>query len=167
MLKNIRYNTAQTKLKRSLKNHRPRLSASVQSIGVLTDAQVNIDEKELKKIFGHRDIAFNRLLWKPDGDISSESQAHFSPGDLKNWGKFKTGTHAEDFTSKTYDLLINFWQKPNFHLLYAAAFTSAKFKTGIPNPEKSLNDLEINVDKNDFYKFCKELNKYLNAIQYE
>jgi|AntDeeMinimDraft_5_1070356.scaffolds.fasta_scaffold14450_2 hypothetical protein len=166
MLNTLKYKTAQKSLRYNLENHTPRLKTKIQKLGILSDQKIGLETEEIQNIFKNSGLSISKLTWTSK-EIGSKTKGSFSNTDLAYWGKFKPGSEAAKFASTEFDLLINFWQSETDELLLLAANIKANFKAGLPNPEKKLNDLEINTDKKSFYFFCKELNKYIKTINYE
>ena len=71
---------------------------------------------------------------------------------------------ADEFTSKKYDMLINYFGD-NKILTLLSSKTNAKFRIGFDISNQNINDIIFTDIFDNFKKFKKELIKYLNFIK--
>lgn len=84
----------------------------------------------------------------------------FSDRDL-GWGGDIQNGYAQEFLSKEFDLLINYYTTDKLLLQLMTLHAKARLNVGFGEVDKDLNDLILNTPIKDFDIFKKELKKYL------
>ncbi len=81
------------------------------------------------------------------------------------WNGVLKPIHLKNFTEKTFDVLISYYDEENLPLLTLSAQSAAAFKVGIGRNFFDIQDLSIQVDLGREATFSKELEKYLNILK--
>ncbi|WP_313807553.1 DUF6913 domain-containing protein [Flavobacterium sp.] len=87
----------------------------------------------------------------------------FSRSDIAFSGGFKK-QEISQFTSKTFDMLISYYDVEKPHLLVVTLQSQAKFKVGFSTIDKRLNHFMINTIAEKHQEFVSELFKYLKIL---
>jgi len=87
---------------------------------------------------------------------------NFSEKDFGLFGNFKN-VDVKKILNAKFDLLVNYVTE-NQYVESLSVTSNAMFKVGFLNNNTLIYDLMIDVDKNDFESFNKELIKYLKIL---
>ena len=72
---------------------------------------------------------------------------------------------VKDFCDSEYDLLVCYYDKKISYLNLINCLSKAKFKVGFSEVKSSFNQLDINVELDDYETYFSELYKYLTIIK--
>ncbi len=143
-------------------------TTKIQTIGFV----VNFDEfnhtevfKELAEEIGLRSNSFKIIGYSDKGITRSGFTIPvFSDKDLGWGGKFKNGD-IEEFLSRDYDLLINYYQKSTPILKLVSVKAAAGIKVGLLDENQAINQITFKISPSSFTKFRDELLKYLKILK--
>lgn len=139
----------------------------IHQIGVIVD----LDKfprpeafEDFVDLFGLRPSGVNVIGYKKDYDKNSPySTPVFSDKDLGWNGDIENG-YAQEFLSREYDVLLNYYTKKNLMLQLMTVKTKARIKVGFSKVDKTFNDIILDSELKDFDLFKKEVHKYLNVL---
>lgn len=166
----FKYKSGLKFLKKELSNPAPapKRPKGISFIGVLVDLDA-FDKAErfheLTESFGLRPNAVKVIGYRSFYDTNSPyATPVFSEKDL-GWNGAIHNSYVNEFLSREYDLLVNYYSKPNLMLQLMSIKTRARLRVGIVEVEKEYNDLILQVAMGDFATFRKELHKYLRVMK--
>lgn len=166
----FKYKSGLKFLKKELSNPAPapKRPKGISFIGVLVDLDA-FDKAErfheLTESFGLRPNAVKVIGYRSYYDTNSPyATPVFSDKDL-GWNGAIHNSYVNEFLSREYDLLVNYYSKPNLMLQLMSIKTRARLRVGIVEVEKDYNDLILQVAMGDFATFRKELHKYLRVMK--
>lgn len=92
----------------------------------------------------------------------------FNPKNL-NWNLTPVDERVEEFTAKTFDLLLACFLEDSFPLEYVARTSNAKWRVGNFSEKKTdYYEMMINTDsKRELPYFLEQATHFLNAIKYD
>lgn len=149
-------------LKSSIRNPKK----PIKTIGCIVDSNMDLDYSDLLE------LALEMGLKEKDLKIISFSDSNYndpfcelriSEKSVNFYGKM-ISADADEFTSKKYDILINYFGD-NKILTLLSSQTNAKFRIGFDISNHNINDIIFTDIFDNFKKFRKELIKYLNFIK--
>ncbi|MFT4832123.1 MAG: hypothetical protein ACI815_001775 [Psychroserpens sp.] len=162
----FKHKSGQKFLKRELAKPKQQIERSkgVSSIGCI----VNLDQFDDVKVF--HDLV-NEFSLQPNAvqvigyreeyqENSPYANPMFSDRDL-GWGGTIQNGYAQEFLSKEFDLLINYYTEDKLLLQLMTLQAKARLSVGFGEVDKNLNDLILNTSIQDYDIFKKELRKYL------
>ncbi|MDX1314476.1 MAG: hypothetical protein R3356_03150 [Eudoraea sp.] len=140
----------------------------IQSLGVIVD----LDSfpraesfEEFIEVFGLRPSAVKVIGYKKDYDTNSPyATPVFSEKDLGWHGEIDNG-YAQEFLSREYDVLINYYSEKNLMMQLMTVKTQARIRVGFASVDKTFNDLIVDCSMKDFDLFKNEIRKYLNVLK--
>ncbi len=141
----------------------------LKTLAVLIDASNGVNILSLVKVadeLGVKSANLKVIAYKKD---YNEKEGHvgeanyFNDKGVGNTGSFKSGL-LQEFVSKEYDVLINFYTENHALINYVAAASKAKFKIGFGEVDNRINDLVIESVKGNTNIFIAELKKYLKIL---
>jgi hypothetical protein len=144
---------------------RPR---GIYSLGVIVD--MDAFEKverfhEFTEYFGLRPNAIKVIGYRSYYDTNSPyATPVFSEKDL-GWNGAIDNGYANEFLSREYDLLVNYYTAPNLMLQLMSIRTRARLRVGFMEQDSAYNDLILQVPMGDFKTFRTELQKYLKVLK--
>jgi hypothetical protein len=146
----------------------PERSKGISFIGVLVDLDA-FDRAErfheFSESFGLRPNAVKVIGYRSFYDTNSPySTPVFSDKDL-GWNGAIHNSYVNEFLSREYDLLVNYYSKPNLMLQLMSIKTRARLRVGLAEVEMDYNDLILEVAMGDFATFRDELHKYLKVMK--
>ncbi|MEB8329356.1 hypothetical protein OO009_08300 [Flavobacteriaceae bacterium KMM 6897] len=162
----FKHKSGQKFLKRELGKAKQQIGRSkgVSSIGCI----VNLDQfddikvfNDLVNIFSLQPNAVQVIGYREEyHENSPYATPMFSDRDLGWRGAIQNG-YAQEFLSKEFDLLINYYTEDKLLLQLMTVQTKARINVGFGEVDKNLNDLILNTSIQDYDIFTKELRKYL------
>ena len=140
----------------------------IYSLGVIADLDA-FDKAdrfhEFTETFGLRPNALKIIGYRAFYDTNSPyATPVFSDKDL-GWNGTIENSYANEFLSREYDLLVNYYSEPNLMLQLMSVKTRARLRVGISGQELAYNDLMLEVPLKDFTTFRDELRKYLTVMK--
>ena len=143
-------------------------TTKIQTIGFV----VNFDEfnhtevfKELAEQIGLRPNSFKIIGYSEKGITGSGYTIPvFSDKDLGWGGNFKNGD-IDEFLSRDYDLLVNYYQKSTPILKLVSVRAKAGVKVGLLDDNQAINQITFKIAPSSFTKFRDELIKYLKILK--
>ena len=150
----------------ALKSSSRKLQKPIKTIGCIVDTSLDLDYSDIL------DLAFEIGLKEKDFKIISFSNSIYndpfcemrlSKKSVNFYGKL-ISADAEEFTSKKYDMLINYFGN-NKILTLLSSKTNAKIRVGFDESNQNINDIIFNDIFNNFKKFREQLIKYLNYLK--
>ncbi len=138
----------------------------IRTIGCIVDSNMDLDYSDLLE------LALEMGLKEKDLKIISFSNTYYndpfcklriSEKSVNFYGKM-ISADADEFTSKKYDLLINYFGE-NKILTLLSSQTKAKFRIGFDISNHNINDIIFTDIFDNFKKFKRELIKYLKFIK--
>lgn len=139
----------------------------VKSIGVLFNADEVGDFEMFKTLSDYLNVRPNKLKIIAFTENKKENlfswNVCFNPKDIGWHGKINN-TELETFLNTDFDLLISFYTSDVLELKLLTALSKAKYKAGIFQNDKRLNDLIISTNIKQFSAFKSELKKYLKVF---
>jgi hypothetical protein len=88
----------------------------------------------------------------------------FSEKDL-GWNCAIENSYANEFLSREYDLLVNYYTAPNLMLQLMSIRTKARLRVGFAEQDTAYNDLILQLPISEFKTFRLELHKYLKVLK--
>lgn len=139
----------------------------VQMVGVIVD----LDHfpraesfEEFIEVLGLRPSAVKVIGYKKVYDTNSPyATPVFSEKDL-GWNGEIDNSYAQEFLSREYDVLINYYSKRNLMMQLMTVKTRARIRVGFAAVDKTFNDLIVDCAIEDFDLFKNEIRKYLNVL---
>lgn len=171
-LEKLKKKAALKSLKRVLKtsgaNFNGAIPERIKSAGFI----INFDEfnhtevfKELSEQMGLKANEYKVIGFSGKGlSANNYSIPVFSEKDLGWNGNFKNGD-IDEFLSRKYDLLINYYHRSPVILKLVSARTNSAIKIGLLDENQELNDIIFSIKPNLFSKFRDELIKYLKILK--
>ncbi|WP_298533492.1 hypothetical protein [uncultured Algibacter sp.] len=140
---------------------------AVVSMGVI----FNIDEVENFELFAilaeYIRVRPNRLkviaFSESKREVLNTWDECYTPKDFGWNGAVKNGG-LESFLNTEFDLLISYYREEFLELKMITALSKSKFKIGILQSDKRINDLIIKTSLNEFHLFKEEVFKYLKIL---
>ncbi len=120
--------------------------------------------EDFVNLMGLRPSGVKIIGYKKDYDKNSPySTPVFSDKDLGWNGDIENG-YAQEFLSREYDVLLNYYTKKNLMLQLMTVKTKARIKVGFSTVDKTFNDIILDCELKDFDLFKNEVYKYLNVL---
>ncbi len=166
----FKYKSGLKFLKKELSNPAPapKRPKGISFIAVLVDLDAfDRTERfhEFTESFGLRPNAVKVIGYRSFYDTNSPyATPVFSDKDL-GWNGAIHNSYVNEFLSREYDLLVNYYSKPNLMLQLMSIKTKARLRVGLAEVEMDYNDLILQVAMGDFATFKKELHKYLRVMK--
>ena len=139
----------------------------IHSLGILADLETFTAEDrffELVEDLKLRSNAIKIIGYREFYDKNSPyATPVFSDKDL-GWKGVIENSYALEFLSRDYDLLINYFDKPNLLLHLMSVRTRAALRIGFSGIDPVYNDLILQSPMSDFDTFRVELKKYLGLF---
>ncbi len=140
----------------------------IQMLGVIVDLdqfpRAELFEQFVEE-FGLRPNAVKVIGYKKDYDTNSPyATPVFSEKDLGWHGEIDNG-YVQEFLSREYDVLINYYSEKNLMMQLMTVKTQARIKVGFATVDKTFNDLILDCSIKDFDLFKNEIRKYLNVLK--
>lgn len=145
-----------------------RRKQGIQMLGVIVDLdkfpRTELFE-EFVEVFGLHPNAVKVIGYKSYYDINSPyATPVFSDKDL-GWNGDIENSYAQEFLSREYDVLINYYSEKNLMMQLMTVKTRARIKVGFAAVDKTFNDLIMDCSIKDFDLFKKEIRKYLSVLK--
>ncbi len=153
----------------------PEKMSTIASVGLIVDLNILSDYRDmsiLKEAFIRGDCLNQALvevdtivvpLRRKNAEIIYTDKV-FTNDQLTWRGAFKTGSDAQAFKDKKYDVLVNYFAKASCELAFLSAATPAKFRIGLRSEQDVRNDLTIVVDPDAVESFTGVLQTILSKI---
>ena len=140
----------------------------VHMLGVIVDLDMfprAESFEEFINVFGLRHNAVKVIGYKKDYDTNSPySTPVFSDKDMGWNGEIDNG-YVQEFLSREYDVLINYYSEKNLMMQLMTVKTRARIKVGFATVDKTFNDIIMDCPMKDFDLFKNEIRKYLNVLK--
>jgi hypothetical protein len=157
------------KINKKLLNYQLEVSEKkIVTVGVLIDGNYFANHEALiteieKHGIAPENIEILSFVNKKNNTLLEKFDYYFRK-DISFGGLFKS-ERVTNFTFKSFDLLINYYdiQKPS--LVLVSKRSNAKFKVGFHTVDKRLNHLIINSFSENYTEFISELFKYLKILK--
>ncbi|NAS30898.1 hypothetical protein GTQ40_07945 [Flavobacteriaceae bacterium R38] len=170
LLKKLKEISAQKALKKALNQENSYSKTGNEKIKSFA-CILNVDEfnhmevfEELAKEIGLRQDQFKIVGFSAlNTDMSNYSIPVFSAKDIGWNGTIENGD-INEFLSKEYDLLLNYYETPSLALSLVSISTKAKLRVGIHQNNEIYNDIILKVKASEYLKFKPELIKYLSIL---
>ncbi len=156
------------KVKKRLSNVTPDFNSNpIKTVGIIFD-ETHFEKKvailnELQK----KGIPLEKISVLIFNTIAKKNQAFehptFSPNDFTLAANFKN-PDVNEFISKKFDLLINYYDIEKAALLQVSNLSKASFKVGFSAVDKRINHFMINTTTDNYKVFIDELFKYLKIL---
>jgi hypothetical protein len=148
-------------------------NSKIVSLGIIVNVDETDDLEILKSLATTLRVRPNKLkiiaFTSNKKDVTYSWDVCFNPKDFGWKGTIKN-IELQSFLDTDFDALISYYTLDILELKLLTAKSKAKFKIGILQSEKRLNDLIINTKLKDFDVFRNEVYKYLkifNKIKHE
>ncbi len=171
ILKGLKRNALKKNVESHIEKHESKAKqvTEINSLAVLIDASKSVNILSVVKLANALGVKSDRLKimgYKEDQKEIADDQdaAYYNDKSFGVGGTIK-GSSLNDFISKEYDVLINFYAESRLELDYIAAASRAKFKVGFSTIDHRINDLIIGTPSEDINLFIAELKKYLKILQ--
>ncbi|GAA3577302.1 DUF6913 domain-containing protein [Snuella lapsa] len=162
--------------KRSNKRHLNKLiserfvnvdDAKVNKLGVILNLN-EIDDIELfRGLAAYLKVRPNKLkviAFSSNGKEKANAwDLCFNPSDF-GWNGTVKNVELKSFLDIEFDVLISYYTEELLELKLLTALSKSRFKVGILQTDKRLNDLIIKTDIKEFNVFKEELYKYLTIL---
>ncbi|CAN1517047.1 hypothetical protein MCETHM1_00971 [Flavobacteriaceae bacterium] len=139
----------------------------ITSVGLIVDERRFFETNALKNEIISNGIAENNIKiisYKEVVKNKVTSEIPFFGWKDLNFKNEFTKQSINDFLSKEYDLLINYYNEEDTLLLFLSQKVEAKFKVGFSAVDKRLNHLLINIELENYKGFTHELFRYLKIL---
>lgn len=171
LLKKLKLVSAEKALKKALLSHDLFLNTDNKTKIKSFACILNIDEfnhmevfYELAKEIGLRQDQFKIIAFSASNTDNTNYSIPVFNADQLGWnGKIENGD-INEFLSKEYDLLLNYYENPSLILSLVSVYTKAKFRVGLQPKNEAYNNMVIEVKATEFLKFKPELLKYLSIL---
>ena len=145
----------------------PERRRGVHAIAIIADLDT-FDRAEvfsdLIEAFGLRPNAIKVIGYRRFYDTNSPyATPVFSDKDL-GWNGEIDNSYAQEFLSREYDILINYFTEDNLPMQLMSVRTRARMRVGFADLDPAFNDLIFDCDLQDFGLFKKEMKKYLEVM---
>ncbi len=170
ILKGLKRNAIKKGVETHLKKRNSSSSgiSNLKTLAILIDASRPVNKMAIKKLADELGVEAEKLRiigYKEDNDIEDDRDVvYYNDKSFTVSGSLKSKI-LQDFITKDYDVLINFYEEEKLELDYLAAASAAKLKVGFSAVDHRINDLIIGTTTNDTNLFTKELKKYLKILQ--
>ena len=169
LFNNLKERFLENKIKESiliLKSSNRSPKKPIKSIGCIVDTNLDLDYSDIL------DLAIEMGLKEKDIKIISYSNSFYNDPFCKmrisdksvNFYGNIISPDVEEFTSSSYDMLINYFGN-NRILTLLSSKTRAKFRVGFDSSNQNINDIIFTDIFNNFGKFRNQLIKYLKYIK--
>ncbi len=142
-------------------------NSKIKTVGCIVDIEIFSDVEAIKGLAGLLKVQPNHISviqYKERTEKGEEfSGLLFTDNDF-GWKGSVVGKDLNQFVSKKYDLLINYFDNEKLGPKLAAMHCNAAFKAGFDVVDHRMNDLIIHSDLKDFKSFSSELTKYLSIL---
>jgi len=145
----------------------PHSDSKIASIGLLVDESYFLHTAQLIEeicTFGFQSSQIELLCFldkKKKG--SAENKLYFTYKDIA-WSGTVKNEEVLNFTVKSFDLLISYYDIEKAPLLAVSFLSKAKFKIGFQTINKKVNHLVVNEFAENYKTFISEVFKYLKII---
>lgn len=119
----------------------------------------------LKKEFGLPPNAIQIIGYRRGQDKNTPFSIQFYTDRDLGWNGSIENSHVAEFTSRDYDLLINYYTEDLLMLKLLTVKVNARLRVGFSGVANNINDLMFKTDLNDFTTFTSELKKYLRIFK--
>ena len=142
-------------------------SSKVYNLAVIINVNENDDYNLFKSLAKKINVHENRVrVVGYSNEVREDLNAWdvcFMPKDFGWHGKIKN-IGLETFLDEKFDILISYYLDDCLELRLMTAKSKSKFKIGLLQSDKRLNDLIINTSINEYKVFEKEVFKYLTIL---
>jgi hypothetical protein len=166
----FKYKSGLKFLKKELGNPAPAPDRpkGIYSLGVIVDMDTfdRVERfHEFTEAFGLRPNAVKIIGYRNFYDTNSPyATPVFSEKDL-GWNGAIENSYANEFLSREYDLLVNYYTAPNLMLQLMSIRTKARLRVGFAEQDTAYNDLILQLPISEFKTFRLELHKYLKVLK--
>jgi len=120
---------------------------------------------ELLKEFSLPPNAIQIIGYKRGQDKNTPFSIQFFTDKDLGWNGSIENSHVEEFISREYDLLINYYTEDKLLLKLLTAKVHARLRVGFTGIDANINDLMFATELKDFTTFKSELKKYLKVLK--
>lgn len=173
ILKSFKEKAIDKQIRRELQNKSERRAAvpgQIFSLAIIINYDKLADFRPLMKLAAALSVANEHVYILGHVEKVHKSVNYlipvFSESSVKTNGLVRS-VEVQDFLSRKYDLLINYYQDDNAVMRLMSVLTKAAFKVGISGELSEYNDLTILTEDTDFEGFGSELVKYLTILSKE
>ncbi len=149
-----------------LKSSSRKLQKPINTIGCIVDTSLDLDYSDILDLaneIGLKEKDFKIISYSNSIYNDPFCEMRISEKSVNFYGKL-ISADAEEFTSKKYDMLINYFGN-NKILTLVSSKTNAKIRVGFDESNQNINDIIFNDIFNNFKKFREQLLKYLNFLK--
>ncbi len=145
---------------------------SAKTIGVIFNAthQENFEvARKFIKELSDKGLKVNSLGFVDNKELldfyAQQSGLKFFSKNNLNWYNKPKNPVVEEFTNKSFDILIDLSIEDYFPIQYIVGLSTSKFKVGRFSDKYSFYDFMIDIEKDKSFKFLiEQLKHYLNII---
>lgn len=145
----------------------PHTDSKIASIGLLVDESYFSHTAELIEVicsFGFLPDQIEVVCFlDKKKKVNAENKFYFTANDI-TWSGAIGNQKLLDFTTKSFDLLLNYYDIEKAPLVVVSFLSKAKFKVGFQTIHKKVNHLVINEVAENYNIFLSEVFKYLKII---
>lgn len=170
ILKSLKDKAIEKRIRRELQRESERhLSAPgvIRSLAIIIDYDKLADIRPLLQLATALDVTNDKVFILGYVEKVHKSVNYlipvFSETTVKGSGLVRSA-EVQDFLSKNYDLLINYYEEATPVMKLMTVLTRASFKVGLSGALSEFNDLTLLTEPGDFDKFRDELVKYLKIL---
>jgi len=146
----------------------PQRPKGISSVGVIVDLDAfeRVERfQEFTEYFKLRPNAVKVIGYRSFyNENSPYATPVFSEKDL-GWNGEINNSYANEFLSREYDLLVNYYTQANLMLQLMSIKARARLRVGLAGTERELNDLIMQIHTGEFDTFRDELQKYLTVLK--
>ena len=139
----------------------------IETLGILLNADETNDFETLKTIAETLNVRPNKLkiiaFTTSRKEVTYSWNVCFNQKDF-NWKGKINNVELQSFLDTKFDILISYYSEDVLELKYLTAASNAKFKVGIFQNDKRINDLIIKTDFKNIKAFKTELLKYVTVL---
>lgn len=174
IIEKINYFILKVRLRRNInfkKKHTYRPKTKVDTIGIILDDKLQIDDKIFELFISELEVTHANLKFLIFEDFPNDQKQkteskfdklYVSKKDISHFGNLNE--KFKPFLTVHYDLMINYFDEPNTYLEYISSKYRRCLSLGFSGADKNLNDLIFDFDAKDTASFISESKKYLISI---
>ena len=168
ILKALKEKSIKKKINFSLQNRRlSNSNTKLETLGVIINADEINNLETLRPIYEALGVRENKLkiitFIEPKKQQNLSWNACYSSKNF-SWNGTLNNPEIQSFLNTEFDVLISYYSQDILELKYATATSKAKFKVGVFQKDKRINDLIIKTELKAIDIFVNELKKYLNIL---
>lgn len=168
ILNKLKFKSVSSRIKKLLKERKLETSAKkITSLLVVLDIDRydNIaDFHRLAKDLQIPDIDYKLIVFSSNKKFIKTYTGRLFTYNKLGWKGVVKDSEIKQVLNTPVDLLINYYDRERVALALLSATAKSKFRVGFPTINRSLNDLIIDCDLQDFELFKSEMIKYLKVL---